>query len=105
MKSRVKRKTRRGGGYGFGGSILSDAGGSGAGNALWNSDTSKDCGTVRRGGKRGGAVTNDSLYNRGGNNGGRRKRKGGADLAQVAPRTGYTFNGSGVAGTANTIPY
>lgn len=104
----MKRKTRRGGGYGFGGSILSDAGGSGAGNALWNSDTSKDCGTVARGGKRrkrGGAVTNESLYNRGGNHTGGRTRKGGADLAQVAPRTGYTFNGSGVAGTANTIPY
>jgi hypothetical protein len=147
-----RRKTRKGGGYGFGGSILADAGGSGAGNAQWNSDTSQDCGVdanragngVFAGGKRrktrrGGAVSNESLMGRGGNNatGGRRRRKtktrkggsitaelnnrggngggrrrrtrkrGGAyvDLAVQAPRTGYSFNGEGVGGTANTIPY
>jgi hypothetical protein len=149
------RKTRKGGGYGFGGSILADAGGSNAGNAQWNSDTSQDCGVdANRGGngtfaggkrrrtrkaRRGGAVSNESLMarggnnttggrrrkhktrkggsitaelgNRGGNGGGRRKRmtrkRGGAyvDLAVQAPRTGYSFNGQGVGGTADTIPY
>jgi hypothetical protein len=145
------RKTRKGGGYGFGGSILSDAGGSNAGNAQWNSDTSQDCAIdSNRGGngafaggkrkrrktRKGGAVSNDSLMSRGGNNtvGGRRRRhktrKGGSitaelgnrggnggrrrtkkhggayvDLAVQAPRTGFSFNGEGVAGTANTIRY
>lgn len=34
-------------------------------------------------------------------------KKGGAyvDYAQQAPRTGYGFNGQGVAGTSDTIPY
>ena len=145
-----RRKTRKGGGYGFGGSILADAGGANAGNALIKSDTSQDCGVdSNRGGngafaggkrrktRRGGAVSNESLMGRGGNNpmGGRRRRKtrrggsitaelnnrggngggrrrrtrkrGGAyvDLAVQAPRTGYSFNGEGVGGTANTIPY
>lgn len=169
MKTRRNRRLSRkhkGAGYGFGGSILSDAGGSGAGNALWNSDTGKDCGNVagragndlaggrrRRTMKRGGQMSNAALAGRGGNNvtGGRRRRggqhkmmtrrktkerdeetrkefdamyeaikkragprrsarlakKGGSyvDMAQTAPRTGYGFNGTGVAGTANTIPY
>ena len=147
-----RRKTRKGGGYGFGGSILADAGGSNAGNAQWNSDTSQDCGVdANRGGngtfaggkrrktrktRRGGAVSNESLMARGGNNtiGGRRRkhktRKGGSitaelgnrggnggsrrtrkrggayvDLAVQAPRTGFSFNGQGVAGTADTIRY
>jgi hypothetical protein len=147
------RKTRKGGGYGFGGSILADAGGSNAGNAQWNSDTSQDCtvdsnrggngtfagGKRRRMTRKGGAVSNESLMGRGGNNttggrrrrhktrkggsitaelgnrggngGGRRKRmtrkRGGAyvDLAVQAPRTGFSFNGQGVAGTADTIRY
>jgi hypothetical protein len=150
-KRRSHRKTRRGGGYGFGGSILSDAGGSNAGNALWNPDTSQDCtidayrggngafaGGRRRKGKKtrggqmcGGQVSNESLDGRGGNNpssGGRRRRslrrrggqtRGGAyapvsgtesraiqlnpALIQSAPRTGYTFDGSGVAGTVDPV--
>jgi hypothetical protein len=147
---KLRRKTRKGGGYGFGGSILADAGGSNAGNAQWNSDTSQDCtvdsnrggngafaGGKRRKTRRGGAVSNESLMGRGGNNttGGRRRRKtrkggsitaelnnrggngggrrrrtrkrGGAyvDLAVQAPRTGFSFNGQGVAGTADTIRY
>jgi hypothetical protein len=74
--------------------------------------------------KRGGAVSNESLAGRGGNNpstGGRRRyrKKGGAyapvsgaesratqlnpALVQSAPRTGYTFDGSGVAGTADPV--
>ena len=146
-----RRKTRKGGGYGFGGSILSDAGGSNAGNAQWNSDTSQDCaidsnrggngtfagGKRRRKTRKGGAVSNESLMSRGGNNtiGGRRRHRGGSitaelgnrggngggkrkltrkfkkrggayvDLAVQAPRTGFSFNGEGVAGTANTIRY
>lgn len=141
MKTRGHRRSRRGGGYGFGGSILGDDAAAGAGNALWNSDTSQDCGSgqVRPGNsdltggkrrrRRGGSVTNESLLGRGGNNptGGKRSRRnlkkkarrtrrrlrGGmgegyraaSDLAMQAPRTGYGFDGTGVAGTANTIPY
>jgi hypothetical protein len=131
MKTR-SRKVKRGGGYGFGGSILSDAGGAGAGNALWSPDTSKDCGSGQsrpgnsggsRRRRRGGMQTNESLASRGNNNtGGKRRRRrhrtrrGGAlteqqlrayQLGSVvqAPRTGYGFDGEGVAGTANTIPY
>lgn len=134
MKSRKHTKKthrrHRGGGYGFGGSILSDAGGAGAGNALWSPDTSKDCGVVPgragnnlAGGRRrrmsrrhrGGMATNAQLADRGGQNkiGGRRrktlrKRKtGGAyvDYAQMVPRAGYTFTGQGVGGTADAVPY
>ncbi len=131
-RHRTLRRSRKhkGAGYGFGGSILSDAGGSNAGNAEWVSDTGRDCGSVagragnnlaggrrrrRKSLKKGGNVSNASLTGRGGNNvtGGRRRRhtrkhhKGGAyvDMAQQAPRTGYGFNGTGVAGTSNTIPY
>lgn len=172
MKS--KRHTRkvhrrhRGGGYGFGGSILSDVGGAGAGNVNWVSDTGKDCGALagragndltggrrRRVSRKGGMLSNAQLADRGGQNkmGGRRRggqhkmmtrtktkkrdeetrkeidamykaiekraaapaprrsarltKKGGAyvDYAQQAPRTGYGFNGQGVAGTSDTIPY
>lgn len=135
MKPRThKRKLRRGGGYGFGGSILGDQGGANAGNTLWAPDTSKDCYTGSdRGGngrfaggkrtkknrkRRGGAISNASLNDRGGNHtmGGRRRRRNrrGGNLQayqtnpamiQQAPRTGYTFDGSGVAGTANTVMY
>lgn len=129
MKTRRHTRKHRGAGYGFGGSILSDSGGSNAGNAQWNSDTGKDCAiSGTRGGnnlvggrrrrrktRRGGMMTNAQLASRGGQNvtGGRRRRSmrrrkhGGAyvDLAQQAPRTGYTFTGNGVAGTADTVPY
>ena len=163
---KTRRHGTRGGGYGFGGSILADAGGANAGSALWNSSTGADCGVSSdRGGngmfaggrrrtrrsRRGGNPLNSSLAGRGGNhagggkpkkltqkakkkkerevrrfrkrggsitgglngrggNGGSRKRggsrggNGGADLAQMSPRSGYTFDGTGVAGTANTIP-
>ena len=168
--TRKVHRRHRGGGYGFGGSILSDVGGAGAGNANWVSDTGKDCGAVAgragnnlAGGRRrrmsrrhrGGMVSNAQLADRGGQNkmGGRRRggqhkmmtrrktkehikkmeeeseerwkaireraaapaprrsprltKKGGAyvDYAQQAPRTGYGFNGQGVAGTSDTIPY
>ena len=99
---RRSRSVKRGGGYGFGGSILSDAGTPNAGNALWNNQAGSDCGA--------------NLPGRGGNNmtGGRRRRgKGkktagrrryrGGTLALQQPRAGYTFNGSGVAGTADTV--
>lgn len=166
-RHRPRSRKHKGAGYGFGGSIMPDAGGPGAGNALWSSDTGTDCGNVagragnnlvggrrrRRSMKRGGQMSDAALAGRGGNNvtGGRRRRggnhgmmtrkkskaakekmdkefdamyaaikaragprrsarlakKGGAyvDMAQTAPRTGYGFNGTGVAGTANTIPY
>ena len=34
----------------------------------------------------------------------RRNRHRGGAVALQQPRTGYTFNGSGVAGTADTVP-
>lgn len=131
MKTRRHSRKHKGAGYGFGGSILSDAGGAGAGNAKWDSSTGSDCGAVAgrggnnlAGGKRrsrrrrhhkGGMVSNASLANRGGQHvtGGKRRKthrkskRGGAyvDYAQTAPRTGYGFNGQGVAGTSDTIPY
>lgn len=105
-RTRKTRKTQKGRGYGFGGSILSDAGGSNAGNPLWNNTMGSDCGMSAQ------------EMNRGGNNtlsGGRRKRrglkkrktrKGGAasTLALQQPRAGYTFTGEGVAGTADPVP-
>lgn len=131
MKTRRLTRKHRGAGYGFGGSILSNDGGSNAGNAQWNSDTGKDCSasvsragngfaggkrrSSRRKNRKGGMLSNASLAGRGGQNttGGRRRKThrrrkvGGAyvDLAVQAPRTGYGFNGQGVAGTSNTIPY
>jgi hypothetical protein len=81
--------------------------------------------------RKGGAISNESLDGRGGNNpssGGRRRRqsarrhtkkRGGAyapvsgaesraiqlnpALVQSAPRTGYTFDGSGVGGTPDPV--
>lgn len=47
-KSTRRHGKRRGGGYGFGGSILGDAGGTGAGNALWNK-MGGECGAPRVG--------------------------------------------------------
>jgi len=102
------RRVRRGGGYGFGGSILSDAGGTNAGAAQWDT-TPGSCGT------------GENVANRGGNNtlaGGRRRRGrrhrkvtrrhrrrgGGSGLAFVSPRIGYGFNGTGEAGLANPVP-
>jgi len=118
------RKNRRGGGYGFAGSLMG-ASESNGGNQRWEADTGKDCGaTANRGGngtfggkrrksrrvggkrRRGGNLT----LNRGGNGGGRR-RKGGArggngnpDLAQNIPRTNYSFQGDGSAGMVNWAP-
>jgi hypothetical protein len=101
-KAGRRRSVKRGGGYGFGGSILSNPGSPNAGSALWNNQAGSDCGA--------------NLPARGGNNmtGGRRRRgKGkktagrrryrGGNLALQQPRAGYTFNGSGVAGTADTV--
>ena len=160
---RHRRRTVKGGGYSFGGSIL-NASDSGGGNPLWNSNTGPpggDCGVDANragngrfeGGKRsrrrhrGGADVKVEMpgevagvhdsYNRGGQNlehsspmGGRRRQsrkvrkgrkgrslKGGAmalnprdtqmnpNLVQMSPRTGWSFNGNGVGGTADTIPY
>jgi len=104
------RRVRRGGGYGFGGSILSDVGGTNAGSAQWDT-TPGSCGT------------GENIVNRGGNNtlsGGRRRRGrrhrkaatrrrhrrggGGSGMALVSPRIGYGFNGTGEAGLANPVP-
>lgn len=106
---RSRHASRRGGGYGFGGSILSDAGGTNAGAALWGTNPGS-CGT--------GA----DVVNRGGNNtlaGGRRRRRqkrkvtrrrhrrhhrGGDRPALVSPRAGYGYTGTGVAGFADPTP-
>lgn len=108
-RTRRVRSVRRGGGYGFGGSILSDAGGTNAGSAQWDT-TPGACGT------------GENVVNRGGNNtlaGGRRRRGrrhrkaatrrrhrrgGGSGMALVSPRIGYGFNGTGEAGLANPVP-
>ena len=114
-KTGRRRTVKRGGGYSFGGSVLSNVGGPNAGNPQWNYNMGSDCGA--------------DLQGRGGNNnmsGGRRRGKktaagrrrhrrsyrggsnrvvdNGSILALQQPRTGYTFNGSGVAGTADTVP-
>jgi hypothetical protein len=108
-KSTVGRRRKYlGGSYGFGGSILGDAGGTNAGSAQWN----------KQAGECGGA----EVANRGGNNtlaGGRRRRRnkkngrktrrrrsyrGGNILALTSPRAGYTFDGSGAGGIANAVP-
>jgi len=102
------RRVRRGGGYGFGGSILSDAGGANAGAALWDS-------------KPGSCGTGGDVVNRGGNNtlaGGRRRRRqkrkvtrrrhrrhrGGNRLALVSPHVGYGYTGTGIAGFTDPTP-
>jgi hypothetical protein len=106
-RTRVSRK-QKGRGYGFGGSILENAGGSNAGNALWNKNMGSDCGVSA------------AEQSRGGNNtmaGGRRKKRhgrkhtrkhgrrgGGSILALQQPRAGYTFDGSGIAGTKDPVP-
>ena len=107
VAGRRRKHSVRGGGYGFGGSILGDAGGTNAGAAQWNQG-STGCGGA-------------SVASRGGNNtlaGGRRKRRhggrvtrrrkyrrgGGAGLALTQPRGGYTFNGSGIGGFADAVP-
>lgn len=98
------RKARRGGGYGFNGSVLGNSGGSNAGNALWNSDTGKDCGTMPdRGGNNtlGGRRRNRKTANRRRRNS---RRVRGGTLALQQPRAGYTFDGSGEKGLANAVP-
>lgn len=108
-RSKRGGRRHRGGSYGFGGSILSDAGGTNAGAAQWN----------KQAGECGGA----DVANRGGNNtlaGGRRRRNNkknarktrrrhrrslrGGNLALTSPRAGYTFNGSGAGGIADAVP-
>jgi ribosomal protein S18 len=153
MPSR-KRKSMKGGGYGFGGSILNQSAPN-AGNAMWTPESGAtingpyggDCSKDNyRGGNNMTGGSDD--YKRGGNNpvgsvlGGRRRKSrkakktrrtkrrhtrrrrmmGGnpADyqsdvtlrayqtnpaMIQHSPRTGYSFDGEGVAGTADTIPY
>jgi hypothetical protein len=100
---RRRHTMKKGGGYGFGGSVLSNVGGPNAGNALWDSDTSKDCGMGNRGGNNTLAGGRRRRHHSKKTAGRRRKQRGGG-LALQQPRAGYTFNGSGVAGTADTVP-
>jgi hypothetical protein len=117
MSKKTRRNVKRGGGYGFGGSILGDAGGSNAGNAKWTSDTSTDCavnatrgGSRRRRRHRGGQVNSSLTFSRGQNATGgkrsrhRRRRHRGGGLAQNIPRANYSFGGDGVAGMINWKP-
>jgi hypothetical protein len=104
-RSRTQTRTqKRGGGYGFGGSVLSSVGGPNAGNAMWDSDTGKDCGVADRGGNNTLAGGRRRGKGKGKKTVGRRRRHRGGAVALQQPRTGYTFNGSGVAGTADTVP-
>jgi hypothetical protein len=98
---RRRRLTKRGGGYGFGGSILSDAGRPNAGNSLWNNQAGSDCGAGLQG--RGGNNQAGGRRRRHAKTAGRRRSRRGGGLALQQPCTGYTFNGSGVAGTADTV--
>jgi len=79
--ARTKKAARRGGGYGFSGSILGSASGSNAGNAAWKSDTSKDCGVMAN---RGGNNTLAGGRRRKGKKGGRRSRRGGVGAVDDA---------------------
>jgi hypothetical protein len=107
---RKTTKRRRGGGYGFGGSILSNAAGSGAGNAMW-SKTGGECGAARvgnndlpplEGGRR--RRRRNTRRRKTAKKGGRRSLKGGNVLALQQPRAGYTFNGEGAGGIADAVP-
>ena len=103
-KAGRRRTVKRGGGYGFGGSILSNAGSPNAGSALWNNQAGSDCGANLQG--RGGNNMTGGRRRRGkgkGKTAGRRRRYRGGTLALQQPRAGYTFNGSGVSGTADTV--
>jgi hypothetical protein len=71
---RNRRKSRRGGGYGFGGSIMGDAGGTGAGNALWGK-TAGECGAPRDG---------NNVEMMGGRRRKRRTLRGGSRVAEGA---------------------
>ena len=104
-RSRTQTRTqKRGGGYGFGGSVLSSVGGPNAGNAMWDSDTGKDCGVADRGGNNTLAGGRRRGRGKGKKTAGRRRKHRGGAVALQQPRTGYTFNGTGVAGTADTVP-
>uniref|UniRef100_A0A6C0AJ40 Uncharacterized protein n=1 Tax=viral metagenome TaxID=1070528 RepID=A0A6C0AJ40_9ZZZZ len=105
-RRRRSHTQKRGGGYGFGGSVLSNVGGPNAGNAVWDSDTGKDCGVANRGGNNtlAGGRRRGRGKGKGKKTAGRRRRHVGGTMALQQPRTGYTFNGSGVAGTADTVP-
>jgi len=105
VAGRRRRHTlKKGGGYGFGGSVLSNVGGPNAGNAVWDSDTGKDCGVAGRGGNNTLAGGRRRRHGKGKKTAGRRRRHRGGAMALQQPRTGYTFNGNGVAGTADTVP-
>jgi len=113
-RHRRRTLTKRGGGYGFGGSILgANTGGPNAGNVQWNNNMGSDCGAGLQG--RAGNNTLSGGRRRRGRKataGRRRRYRGGSNtvvnngsvMALQQPRTGYTFNGSGVAGTADTVP-
>ena len=78
---KTRRHSKRGGGYGFGGSLL-DGSSSNSGNTLWKSDTGSDCG---------------SSTARGGNGftGGRRRRLQGGQLVPPTPQSDSTSSVGG----------
>lgn len=101
-----RRRKHRGGSYGFGGSILGDAGGTNAGAAEWKTQGG-ECGgadVASRGGNNTLAGGRRRRRNKGGRKTRRRHRHRGGNLALTSPRAGYTFNGSGVGGIADAVP-
>ena len=107
---RRRHRGRRGGGYGFGGSILSDAGGANAGAARWDGG-STGCGGAEVAG-RGGNNTLAGGRRRRRNKGGRRTRRrrsslrgGDPKMALQVPRVGYGYTGTGTAGLTDPSPY
>jgi hypothetical protein len=107
-KSKKQTRKHRGGGYGFGGSILgSNANSAGAGNVDWKS-TGGECGSAGRGGNdtlAGGRRRRRSSRSRrsGKKNKPRRRTMKGGMVALQQPRAGYSFDGSGYAGMANAV--
>lgn len=106
---KTRRHSKRGGGYGFGGSLL-DGSSSNSGNTLWKADTGSDCGTGTArggngftGGKRrrlqGGQISPDAMASLSSETttqkpiGGRRRRhKGGQDASVPPPGAGGLFS-------------
>jgi hypothetical protein len=105
-RRRSHSRKQKGRGYSFGGSILGDDSGANAGNPLWAKNMGSDCGIEGRGGNNtlaGGARKTRHRRYRGYKKRRSRKQLQGGNLALQQPRGGYTFNGSGVAGTSDPI--
>ena len=109
-RNRSVKRSRRGGGYGFGGSILSDAGGANAGAARWDGG-STGCGGAEVASRGGNNTLAGGRRRRRGTKGGRRTKKrrslrgGNPKMALQVPRVGYGYTGTGTAGLTDPSPY